>query len=318
MSPVVIHAYTADRATANDASLESRAAGLSERDGRSNPSIRLPCFAHVAATIQGRCFAPVGTYITGVIALALVHAAGGEVAAFRKMLIHVLQLGTVVHSFTNHVRAVGWSSYRDSVLGLLLPDSIQGKARLQNFRRFLTGDITSDPIEMFFEGGCDLRTWAEQVAANLLPGVLPLHARHRWVASYDIVGQCALLDLVHGLLRRAGVPWLQQQTTAKVKAVRPMLADGWGVSDSDDDAGEGEAQEPVPVAAIMDGLRESDGEGDVDALIEYGAGTGADVPIADAAANPSTVFVEFNQKNNVRKAWLCYGSLDRPVEDMCC
>ena len=106
----VVHAYTADRAGANDTCLDARAALLAQRGDGSSPSIRLPCFAHVAATIQGRAFAPVETYITGIIAIALTHASPGQTLAFRNMLIHVLMLGTQVHDFVNHPRAAGWAS----------------------------------------------------------------------------------------------------------------------------------------------------------------------------------------------------------------
>ena len=104
------------------------------------------------------------------------------------------------------MRAAKWASYRDCVLELLLPKTVAGQARFKKLSWLLSDDITSQSIELFFDGGTNTASWAEEVRDNLLPGPLYVFVRYRWVSSFDTISQCALLELAHGLLQRAGVP----------------------------------------------------------------------------------------------------------------
>ena len=221
--PYVLDAYTGDRAGSNDAAIEQRTESLRKRDEKPASSIRLPCCAHIAATVQGRSFSPVEVQITGVISASLYMAQPGEIAKLEQIMQHVLAFGTEVRRGC-HGQAVEWAHHRDVVLDLFLGSSVEAPGvprnttlRRRALGRLLTGDLAATAIVLHFDDELYTpKSWAQEVVKHLLPGVIAVFARHRWVAAYGPVAEYGLLGCVHDVLHRACVPWLQGLTTAKM------------------------------------------------------------------------------------------------------
>ena len=150
--PLVVDAFTGDRASSNDCAVEQRSALLGRRHGLESPPLRLPCFAHVVATCQGRAFGPVQREVIGVIATALVMSGPGELAKLQVIMEHVLACDTKIRTGT-HIFASQWAEYRDCVLDLLAgpPGSGSEVVRSRRFElgRLLTGDLTKTHCPLF-------------------------------------------------------------------------------------------------------------------------------------------------------------------------
>ena len=306
--PLVVYGYTGDRASANDCAVGQRSELLTRRDGFPSPTLRLPCFAHVGATAQGRSFGPVQREITGVIAIALVMAGPGELVSLQRIMEHVLATGTEARRGT-HIFAVEWAHYRDCVLDLFVGcagsiSTLAGKRR-RELGKLLTCNLASSSIVLYFDAEQSVREWAKQVVRYVLPGPIPLFARHRWVAAYDPVAECGLLSVCHDLLGRACVPWLQWQTTSKIKVARaPALCD-W-IVESEDEGGN-EAAEAVEHLAIEDGAIDSEPEADhaEQALVELTLPQQSSQVPKNTSKDPSKVMSEFNRKQRMKCLEFC-------------
>lgn len=307
--PLVVDAYTGDRASANDCAVGQRSELLTRRDGFPSPTLRLPCFAHVGATAQGRSFGPVQREITGVIALALVMAGPGELVSLQRIMECVLASGTEVRRGT-HVFAAEWADYRDSVLDLFVGrvDCIStpvGRERRRELGRLLCSNLASSSIILYSDAELSVHQWAKLVVRYVLPRPVPLFARHRWVAAYDPLAECGLLSACHDLLGRACVPWLQGQTTSKIKVPRvPVLCD-W-IVESEDEGGN-EAAEAAEHLAIEDGAVDSEPEPDdqEEALVELTLRQQSGQVPKNTSKDPSKVMSEFNRKQRMKCLEFC-------------
>ena len=59
--------------------------------------LRLPCWAHIGSTSQGRCYGTVPADISGIISLSLHMGNQGETDAFRTEIAYVLENSARVH-----------------------------------------------------------------------------------------------------------------------------------------------------------------------------------------------------------------------------
>ena len=140
--------------------------------------LRLPCYAHIASTAQGRGFSAVAHVLTGIIAFSLCMAKAGEPDDFRQciqqVLLEGLDLGGVLDApplptDSSSVR------YLNDLLRLTLPGTDAGVARAVALRSLLTSDIRERSITLRVPGGVlDRKSWASQVAEHLFPRAIPI------------------------------------------------------------------------------------------------------------------------------------------------
>ena len=179
------------------------------------PRLRMPCFAHIAATSQGRGLESSSADMTGMISGALAMAQGGQAEILRECVASVLlsslvQPEPVINGpcFDDGHEA---TRYLAELLLICLPGTEAGKSRGEMLLELLTGDCREPFIQLRMPGGAaavDLKSWAENVAALLLPGPIGLFPRHRWCNSLETVQSWSLLLNIHDLGRRAVIMWL--------------------------------------------------------------------------------------------------------------
>ena len=199
--------------------------------------LRMPCYARIAATSQGRGFSAVAEMFTGIIAGSLTMAKAGEADDFgeciQQALLDGLDLGGVLDAQPLPADSPA-VRYLDDLLRLTLPGTDSGFARAQALRDLLTSDVREVSIWLRVPGGVlDRKSWAKQVAENLLPTAIAVFPRHRWVNSADAVGAYALLGGVHDVLPRAGQLWMGERSKSGVRTLC-LVDDKWAVSDDED------------------------------------------------------------------------------------
>ena len=276
----------ADRAKANDAAEDAQYSELGL------PRLRLPCFAHIMATSQGRGFNTVASDVSGGVAMTLYMRVSGQPAAFRKCVAHtLLELVAGILDAHPHPPEHPASVYRDTYLRLCLPP--RGEQRFIELSKELTGDIREDSIILRVPGGeaaFDVCAWSERVAKLLVPSAIDVFARHRWCNSLETWSELALVS-IHNILVRAGCKWLSGTPLAPVirrpSAAAPAADSGcaWALSASEDEAAAG-LPEDLPAAAAI-------------------------VLASETTANP---WVVLNDKNKTKAhAWFMSGPRDRLV-----
>ena len=110
----------------------------------------------------------------------------------------------------------------------------------------------------------------------------------------------------HDVLGRACVPWLQGQTTSKIKVPRvPVLCD-W-IVESEDEEGGNEAAEAAEHLAIEDGAVDSEPEPDdqEEALVELTLRQQSGQVPKNTSKDPSKVMSEFNRKQRMKCLEFC-------------
>lgn len=191
-----------DRASANNVCEDASAID----SGRAR--LRMPCFAHVAATAQGRAFQAVQVELDGIICLGIVmRGNGGSAVELRDCIAKVL-----VSRFVGIVDAPPRGPehpetlYKRDLLRQCLPVTDEGRMRFQYLMRELTGDIREHTITLKIVGGSaaafDIQAWARSIAESLLPSAIETFPRHRWVNSLSRLCHVSLLT-VHGVLAPA-------------------------------------------------------------------------------------------------------------------
>ena len=272
------NAFMGDRAGANDTCIT----GIHAEPETEIPTLRLPCYAHIADTSQGRCYGTISGDISGIIHLSLYMESGGQVSAFRAAIKYTLLDKVHVHDAppppSDHPRCV----HRDLVFHMLIDQSTkEGRARTHALKQRLQGDIQSDVIDVYVIGGreaFDAEEWADATSYDLFPRQIRPFPRTRWLQTLVPVREWALLGNVHHLLKHAGIHWLGQTGKPSQAASKPKTT--WALSPSDDET------DPAPQFGAE--TRDTDGDKLVVPFV-YGPD--------QKQQDPSKVWSEFNQHN---------------------
>ena len=215
--------FVADRASANGTAI----AGWHGEPETEIPTLRFPCYVHIADTTQARTCCTLSGDISALIALSCFMESTGQSIAFREAIEKTLIANlSCVHDSAPPGPDAPSSRHRENVLALLLPpDSPANRARAHVLRTSLTGDWTSKRIELHRVGGWrgfNLQQWAVDLAKALLPRAIRPFPRQRWMQSLHTVTEYSLLGCAHHLLPVAGLRWLgpggQKQTTTGRRA----------------------------------------------------------------------------------------------------
>ena len=137
-SQIVFHldASTCDRAASNDSAEDQL---YFHEHGLSVPRLRLPCFAHMVSTAQGKGFNIVQHIVTGIISTGLYMKLAGQPKRFRLACRDVLILSVVD---VLDIRLQPEPNDRlEALLGLALPGTNAGQVLAEDLREPLTGDI---------------------------------------------------------------------------------------------------------------------------------------------------------------------------------
>ena len=247
---------TADRAKANDLTEDS----IYAESGM--PRMRLPCFAHIMSTGQGRGFSTISDDISGAIAVGLYMKTCGQVGSFRRCIADSL-----FHAVSDvldgpplppeHESRV----YLDGLLRVCLSNNEAGASRHEQLMAGLSGDVRQDAIVLRVPGsgapGFDqsawLRTWASRVSRLLLPSSIPVFPNHRWVNSLATLSELALLGGVHNVLVQAGCKWLSgvKLSDARRPAAQRQRPQWDVLSDTDEDLVAGDAEASAAVRDLV-------------------------------------------------------------------
>ena len=209
----------ADRAKANDLTEDS----IYAESGM--PRLRLPCFAHIMATGQGRGFNSVSKDLSGAVAVGLYMKQSGQARSMRRCIAD-----TLFHGVDNVIDAPPLEPHHESrifldgLLCLCLPNSECGRSRHEQLMEEFSGDVRQDAIVLRVPGsGADgfdlttwLRGWAARVARLLLPCAISVFPNHRWVNSLGTLSELSLLGGVHNVLTKAGCKWLSGVHTSAI------------------------------------------------------------------------------------------------------
>ena len=247
----------ADRAKANDLTEDS----IYAESGM--PRLRLPCFAHIMSTGQGRGFNSVSKDLSGAIAVGLYMKQSGQATSMRKCIADTLLHG--VHDVIDapplephHESCI----FLDGLLCLCLPNSECGRSRHEQPMKELPGDARQDVIVLRVPGsGADgfdlttwLRGWAARVSRLLLPCAISVFPNHRWVNSLGTLSELPLLGGVHNVLTKAGCKWLSgvplSDTCGRPDA-RQSNGCAWDILLSDSDDEDVVKDDPVLSAAVQ-------------------------------------------------------------------
>ena len=142
-SQIVFHldASTCDRAASNDSAEDQL---YFHEHGLSVPRLRLPCFAHMVSTAQGKGFNIVQHIVTGIISTGLYMKQAGQLKRFQLACRDVLILSVVD---VLDIRLQPEPNDRlEALLGLALPGTNAGQVLAEDLRELLTGDIDSEYI----------------------------------------------------------------------------------------------------------------------------------------------------------------------------
>ena len=277
-------AFSTDVSHCDRAKSNSRAEdGLFARHGI--PRLRMPCVAHMASTAQGRGFAVVADDLTGIISLSLSQSsASGQALEFQHHIRDVLFESIVrIHHHPPLPDTHPRSQQLLQFLHHCLPGTDAGKKRADALHTLLlrSSDMWSVEITLQCAPGTDDRwVWAKQVAKLLLPSMIRVFPRHRWVHSFNDVRAYALLG-INNVLQRGGLRWLAGKAPVPMAVV---------------------AKPPVPLQDVVSEAvvpwTFSDDEEDPAARAVVPAAGSAAASLAESQGN---VWAQFN-KNQKQKA----------------
>lgn len=224
-----------DRAGANDRGW----GGLTQHHFADFESLRLPCDAHIISTVTGRSYSVADACITGVLSVALGMSPGGAYAAFRRVLIEILETVQVVDgppapddSSLLHIRR------RNCLFDLCLPKTEAGIKRRACLCQDINSDTMLEAIVWYRVGGATpamRKAWAQRVADNLMPSRIAKFSRTRWLTTLDPITSCALLCNVWHLLPRAILRWKLVMESKNPGPVASALWEPWHADTSDED-----------------------------------------------------------------------------------
>ena len=281
--------FTMDRASANDTCLDGYTA-----DGKKFDlgTMRLPCFAHAADTVQGRAYASIAGDITGIIAMSLDMQASGSATSLRDDIVAFLKANLDVHDMAPVPPWDPKRVKRDAMLSVLIPlDSDAAKARLTQLKRLLPVDLESDRLHMNVVGGLaafNVEEWADETAEALFPKAIPPFPRTRWLQSLSELNEYALLGNCNKVLFRVVNPWLRSRA-AKDTDVGVSRTNGWKLDLESDDEGPGRERLPLDDAGV----------GDVDPHIQFRSEAPAG-PVEHKHHDPNAAWAQFNKDNRTK------------------
>jgi len=212
--PIVVGGTCMDLFSGNQKMLNS----LASRDPWPGSwRIRSQCDVHRFATCQGYMYDLVDGHVSGLLATALGQRGCGKFALLRDSLTEVLtkRFRMVRQPPATTIEA---TAYRSAVLALLLPtqdvDEASGlfkrralrcNRRRLAFDRWVKGDIRDRFIYVYEHPDSGkteeavLAEFCRDMVAAILPSMLPVFPRHRWVGAQVAVTEVTLLCLVHDL-----------------------------------------------------------------------------------------------------------------------
>ena len=285
--------FAADVTAADRAAPNNRA-----EDGmwvdRGLPRLRFPCYAHTTSSSVGRALGCCSADISGQIAMSLCMRDAGATAEFRRCIAQALLINAEILDVPAYAPDHDQNVYLDVLLKSCLPGTGAGAMRARKLKQLLTSDVREQRIQLRVLGGqLNLHSWAEAVAENLLPTMIALFPRHRWLNSLESVAAYSLLANIHNVLPLAGSLWLGEvrskltrHMTLKVTFEQPLQ---WELSDSDED-----------------GAKDS--------------GVGGAIPVVGAAAqaaqstDPSSSWIAFNKQQKAKaRSWIASDPRDRQI-----
>ena len=222
----------ADRASANNV-----AEDLTYAETTDVARARFPCYAHIAATSQGRGLSSCSDDITGLISASLQMRSAGATTEFRNCIVQVLlsAINDVLDAAPLPPDAE-CNVYLAAFLRATMPGTDEGFRRGKELSRLLMSDIREPGIVLRVPGTMlDRSEWAHAVANNLLPAGIKIFPRHRWCNSLETIAEFTLLAGVHDVLHRAGKLWLGdgQKVSAPVAKAVVGVEPSWAVSDDE-------------------------------------------------------------------------------------
>lgn len=216
--------------------------------------LRFHCDIHRMNTVETRTWESVNSHVSGILALAIGQRGTAKLASFRDSLAEVLKSRLdIVH---NPVHLSGDAAdYRNAVMDLCLPrcvmDTRDGDGKGERWgwnededgaflqrgvssrmrhrttlETYLQSDLRQRRIKFYARGRSDEEARAdflEHVPCALVPAMLPIFPRHRWVGSERALREGTLLCLVHDLFTDIVADWSTQNGVAKVVAPVPAL-----------------------------------------------------------------------------------------------
>ena len=229
--------------------------------------VRLPCFAHIASTCQGRSFNTLPLDISGMIAFQLLMKFAGAVEGFTMCVAAVLLDNASVVDAAPPDASSEERRYLDALLRLCLPCTDIGRERCQELLDLLTSDVREVKIHLRVVGadaGFDLRAWAERVA-GLLVGPFQIFPRHRWCNSLSSLSMIVLC-FIHNLMPQAAQRWFSGFYLHRpITDGKHQGHDPWSVDMSEEEAEEQKTL-AVPGASVTAGT-----ESPTSAWVEFNA-----------------------------------------------
>ena len=213
-------AFTLDRDGANNRAVK----GI---EGEQTPTMRLPCFVHIASTSEGRALNSVDADITGVIGLSLTQKSLGEYDKFKDALAAVIKQSVRPHLGRPPPDFHPDMQLRNKLLDLALPLHPPGSGltsqqplmrRRFELKSLLTGNILLEQIDVWMPGPCplDIDAYSQRLAKALFPDIIELFPRSRWILSQAALAENALLCF-HKLHERVVPQWLGIQTSPQIR-----------------------------------------------------------------------------------------------------
>ena len=199
-----VRAATTDQAGANYAAEEGFSAHR-QQDGWC--SLHLPCQLHIVARCFSKSFDLAHLDISGMVNLSLCLGVGGQMQAFRKALVQVIQERLVIvrgspppeaREFRSHMLDVFCSKGRNlAIRRFLLEHYATG-----DWRKVDTFEVYMAPVIEIDEAVVTANV-CKAMALALTGSLFRTYPRHRWVGADQTLDQIGLAECVHGLASAA-------------------------------------------------------------------------------------------------------------------
>ena len=216
--------------------------------------LHMDCEVHKMSTSVTWCLKIVDLHISGIIASSIVLRQAGSLATFKEHLFEEIRSRLlIVHGCPDEGRS---KAYRQQVYNTFLSDDLareDDKKHLQQRRaqqkailsRFLCGDLEHPTVEFYTQGVLAteddvLDMLRSHVIPALVPGSMPVYARHRWLGGESAVDYVALLECHHKLFSTTVQRMFKTQQTmappadaAALLAVPEIPAEGWAAMEAE-------------------------------------------------------------------------------------
>ena len=145
--------------------------------------------------------------MSGMIALSLATQQAGSTERLREAIRAVLKSRLVTYEGAQPLS--DWHPtvvHRRRLLDVCFDSTPTSRTRRDILDKYLNGDIRSYDVEHY--GNVNADELLNAVSEAILPGALPLFARHRWLTSSEVIRESLLLFCIHHIGEQAIPRWV--------------------------------------------------------------------------------------------------------------